>query len=583
VSLALAAGLIAVSCAVSAVLVRRRAGTHAALLGVATTVLLAAGAAGLLGAVGVGAALLVVVAAVVAPLALSAYPVPAWSDPATWVLAALGVACAVVGIVSPRLDVDETVGLVLVLGLVAAGWWRVERARDPERQLLLWQALVVGVALLGPTLAEFATAGAGLLVSSTLGAAAVPPALAVGLLRRPREVRVLVVPLVVAALVGAVYVGVVVTAWKLVRLTGVLVTDGGYALLAFLLALAVPPTARALRGVVDEVLFGRRPDPLVAATRAASAIGDAGDDLDAALDAVREALVLPSLSLRVGDDDVAAAGDDTWARTVDVPAGGDPPVVLRAGLRPAEARLPGPDTDVLRVVGPLLTQTVHARRLAAELHASRGRVITAVEEERRRLRRDLHDGLGPRLSGMAFTTDAARNVLTGAGPDAPAAAADLLADVRAYAVAAVEEVRGLVAGLRPPALDELGLAGALRQHAAEVRRHDGLALHVTVDAGDLGEVPAAAEVAAYRIAVEALTNVARHARATAALVDLDRDADVLTLTVTDDDRTATDVGWRPGVGLTSMGQRAEALGGSLLAGPTPDGGRVHARIPARNG
>ncbi|MCH1864982.1 histidine kinase [Nocardioides sp. CFH 31398] len=580
---ALAAGLVALSCTVSAVLVRRDARTFAALLGVAAATLSLAAAASLLDAGVVAAALLVVVAAVVTPLALSAYPVPAWSDPATWLLAALGVACAAVAVASPRLDVDDTAGLVLVLGLVAAGWWRIERAGDPDRQLLLWQAFVVALAVLAPALAEFATNGTGLAVAATLGAAVVPPALAAGLLRRQREVRALVVPVVVGALAGAGYVGVLVTTWKVVRLTDVSVTDGGYALLGFLLALAVAPTTRALRGVVDEVLFGRRPDPLVAARRAAGAIGAAGDDLGAALDAVREALVLPSLVLRVGDEDVAGAGDDTWARTEEVPAGGDPPVVLRVGLRPAEARLGGADADVLRVVGPLLAQTVHAHRLAAELHASRGRVITAVEEERRRLRHDLHDGLGPRLSGMAFTTDAARNVLAGPGDGAPAAAAALLADVRAYAVAAVEEVRGLVAGLRPPALDELGLAGALRQHAADVRRHDGLPLTVTVDAGDLGEVPAATEVAAYRIAVEALTNVARHARATAALVDLDREADVLTLTVTDDDRTATDVGWTPGVGLTSMGQRAEALGGSLAAGPTPDGGRVHARIPTRNG
>ena len=96
--------------------------------------------------------------------------------------------------------------------------------------------------------------------------------------------------------------------------------------------------------------------------------------------------------------------------------------------------------------------------------------MTALEEERRRLRRDLHDGLGPRLSGIAFTSDAARNLLR-TDPDA----ADALLPLRAETTTAIDEIRQLVYAMRPPALDELGLVPALRQQATGLRGSAGTA------------------------------------------------------------------------------------------------------------
>ena len=153
------------------------------------------------------------------------------------------------------------------------------------------------------------------------------------------------------------------------------------------------------------------------------------------------------------------------------------------------------------------------RRLAAEVQESRGQTVAALEEERRRLRRDLHDGLGPRLSGIAFTSDAVRNLLR----TDPAEAERLLRDLRAETVTAIEEIRQLVYAMRPPALDELGLVPALRQQASGLRRSDGTPLAVTLTApADLPSLSAAVEVAAYRIVMEALANVARHTPATTA-------------------------------------------------------------------
>ena len=190
------------------------------------------------------------------------------------------------------------------------------------------------------------------------------------------------------------------------------------------------------------------------------------------------------------------------------------------GLRPGDLALTQGDQHVLSLVAPLLAQTLRARALAADLQESRGQTITALEEERRRLRRDLHDGLGPRLSGIAFTSDAARNLVHAD----PAAADELLRSLRAETSTAIAEIRQLVYGMRPPALDELGLVPALRQQSAGLRTRDGRPLAVTVEVPtELPPLPAAVEVAAYRIVVEALTNVARHAAGAVATVCLRTD------------------------------------------------------------
>jgi signal transduction histidine kinase len=134
-------------------------------------------------------------------------------------------------------------------------------------------------------------------------------------------------------------------------------------------------------------------------------------------------------------------------------------------------------------------------------------------------------------------------------------------------------VRRIVYGLRPPVLDEVGLVGALRRQEGQLGR-----LALDVDApGDLPVLPAAVEVAAYRVASEAVTNVARHARATHAVVSLRAEPDCLRLVVTDDGRA--DAGWTAGVGLRSMEERVAEVGGRFVAGPTPTGGRVEAVLP----
>jgi signal transduction histidine kinase len=236
--------------------------------------------------------------------------------------------------------------------------------------------------------------------------------------------------------------------------------------------------------------------------------------------------------------------------------------------------------DLARQVGVALhavRTAEHAARLSEDLQRSRERLVLAREEERRRIGRELHDGLGPQLAGLTMTAEAARD-LVGVDDDR---AGQLLDGLLGRADAAVQEVRRLAYLLRPPALDALGLVGAVRSHAATMQQ-----LHVDVDAPPLPPLPAAVEAAAYRITLEAVRNVAAHARATRCRVELRLSEGALDVTVTDDGRGLPAVP-RPGLGLASMRERAAELGGRCELGPAPGGGTVlRARLPcpvARSG
>jgi two-component system, NarL family, sensor kinase len=183
----------------------------------------------------------------------------------------------------------------------------------------------------------------------------------------------------------------------------------------------------------------------------------------------------------------------------------------------------------------------------------------------------LHDDLGPVLTAVGLNLDVARTRLT----DDPDAAARHLSDAKEANAQALVDIRRVVQGLRPPALDDLGLVGALQ---AQAKRMRGADVDVDVEAGDLPPLPAAVEVAAFRIAVEALTNAVRHGNARHCRIRLTASSDGdLVVDVHDDGHFSGP--WVPGVGLTGMRERAAELGGALSAGPTTDGAAVTARLP----
>jgi signal transduction histidine kinase len=228
-------------------------------------------------------------------------------------------------------------------------------------------------------------------------------------------------------------------------------------------------------------------------------------------------------------------------------------------------------------------QTRRALRLAADLSRARERLVTAREEERRRLRRDLHDGLGPQLASQTLSLNAATRLIR-ADPDR---AEELLRSLDAQSQQAVADIRELVYGLRPPALDDLGLAGALQQLADRASRTPPhVSIAVDVDPR-LPPLSAALEAAAYRIVQEALTNVVRHSGATECGVSIQPGSGAsgargtLVLTISDNGRGIRSDAAQ-GVGMRSMRERAEELGGRLTVEPRPGGGsRIGAELPLR--
>jgi two-component system, NarL family, sensor kinase len=224
---------------------------------------------------------------------------------------------------------------------------------------------------------------------------------------------------------------------------------------------------------------------------------------------------------------------------------------------------------------------VQAVLVNRELQRSRQHLVTAREEERRRLRRDLHDGLGPSLATLAMRLESVSDLID----HDPAEAARLADRLSEQARAEIHEVRRLVEGLRPPALDQLGLVSALRQRAEQHRvPGDGrVGMTWTVESrGEVEPLPAAVEVAAYRIALEAVTNALRHSGAETCSVTLQREGGQLLLRVQDDGHgLAADP--RAGVGLTSMRERAEELGGSCTVASDETGTVVAVRLPIPEG
>jgi signal transduction histidine kinase len=240
----------------------------------------------------------------------------------------------------------------------------------------------------------------------------------------------------------------------------------------------------------------------------------------------------------------------------------------RDPFRPADLRL-------LDDLGRQLGVTAHATRLAVALQRSREGLVTAREEERRRIRRDLHDGLGPALAGVALGLDAVARF----APDEPDRAGTLAGQLKAEVQGSLADVRRLVEDLRPPALDQLGLVGAVRQQARLLTERDP-GLEVGVDATGVRDLPAATEVAAYRIATEALRNVSQHASARHCRVCLSLNGSGILRVEIEDDGVGLSTDRRAGVGLTAMRERAAELGGTCEIEPTALGGtRVTASLP----
>lgn len=383
------------------------------------------------------------------------------------------------------------------------------------------------------------------------------------------------------ALIAAVVYALVVAAFAAVLADGV---GAGPIVAAGIIAIAIHPVWTFADAFVRRRLFGDRDDPYQALARLGRRLESSAstdESLRLVADSVRESLRVPFVAIDL------VLHDGTTIRSTS--RGEDPgttaeyPIVhaglvvgsLRVAARSLHERFLAHEevllADLARAAGPV----ARSLQLVAELQRARELLVLAREEERRRLRRDLHDGLGPTIASVALGIEAASNRLAH-DPEMVA----LLHALDEELQQAIVDIRKLVYGLRPPALDDLGLLPALRHHADNLagRSSNGSVRISITSSGDLERLPAAVEVAAFRIALEAMTNVVRHAGASSCSVRFEPGATLEI--IVEDDGCGIDRSAPSGVGVASMRERAQELGGDVVfERRAPNGAIVRAILP----
>lgn len=491
-------------------------------------------------------------------------------------------------------------GLLTVgfLGAIAAFGLRFRRSHGIEREQMKWPLYALGLFLLGVA----GSAVAGLvwtenqwllelsIAGSNLTVLAVAVAAGIAILRH----QLYDINLVIyrTLLYGALMVSVVVIYVLVVSGLGILLQARGHPVIALLatglVAVLFHPLQEWLQRGVSRLFYGERDDPL-------AALSKLGKRLEAALapdvvlptlvETIAQTLKLPYVAIRLhaGEEfKTAAVVGNEVESTLNLPLiyQGEKVGELIAGPRGLDERFSQTDRHLLEHIAHQAGPAVHAIQLTAALQHSRLQMVRTREEERRRLRRDLHDGLGATLAALNLEAGILRRAIRSDPEEAEALVDELRLEIRAM----IDDIRRLVYALRPPTLDQLGLVVAVRALASQCSRpgENGQAsLHVQIESPEeLPSLPAAVEVAAYRIAQEALTNVVRHAQAHHCLVRLELNG-ALNIEIVDDG-VGLPAGGRQngGLGLLSMRERAVELGGACVIEQASGGGvRVLASLP----
>jgi signal transduction histidine kinase len=380
-------------------------------------------------------------------------------------------------------------------------------------------------------------------------------------------------------LIVALYVGIVGGLGKTFQ-AGANTLSGVVA--AGVIAVVFQPLRELLQRGVNRLMYGERDDPAAVLTRLAQQMETAdtpADILPNLVYTIAHALKIPHVAIWLPNEEdqfepVAVWGlSPGYVEMIPLTYQKENIGQLVVAPRSRHESFNRGEQRLLHTIAALTANTVRAVQLSDELRQSRRRIITAREDERRRVRRDLHDGLGPQLASQTLGLEAVAQLM----PSNPEKAQVLLHSLKVQAQEAIQDVRRLVYDLRPPTLDDLGLVGALQQSAA---RYESASLHFTFDLpGSLPELPAAVETAAYRIAQEAMTNIMRHARASHGLVRL-TSADHHLVVEIHDDGQGLPTEHHFGVGLQSMRERAAELDGEFVIKSRPGGGTiVEARLP----
>ncbi|MEW9528543.1 sensor histidine kinase [Microbispora sp. NPDC049125] len=481
-----------------------------------------------------------------------------------------------IGLVQPNLadTISSLLFIPLNLAWIAALVVRYRSGDERTKRQLLWLILALIAMLLLNTQRWITGDGPILLLLSFV---LIPLAVGVAIVRHQlfdiRLVlsRTLLYGLTITVIVAA-YAGLVAAFSTLVPPTA---ERGVQAGAAIAVAIGFTPVRLLMQRLTDRAFYGGRSNP----ARTAQQVGQTfnhDSDLAEVLDRTRIALRIPWLALYASDDAVlsqAGTPQDGGTTDMELRYRGDHVGTIRVELRRGESSLHSADRDTLNLIGTPLAVALHALQLTEQVRQARAATVEAAGAERVRLQRELHDGLGPSLTGLAFRADAASRLLR----SDVEAVGQLIGELRTDLRAVIDDVRHIVHGLRPMELDQLGLDGALREHVAAIPRQAEREVAVEIKAPHpMPALSPAVELAAYRIAKEALTNVLRHSSARNCRITLRID-DNLHVDVSDDgSEPAT---WRPGVGLRSIAERAEELGGTATAGPATGGWRVTACIP----
>ena len=469
------------------------------------------------------------------------------------------------------------IGLVLVALLIFGSfvhlWLRLRTSTGEDRLRLLWP---VWGSLSLPAVLAFGWANHFLLgdrelpfiLALALLSVALPATIAISVLRhRLFDIELVLSRTLTYATLTILVVGAYATLLTLAdrlfghRSVGGLVAVG-------LVAVLVHPTYAWLRRGIERRVYGYRSDPAVALRRLGAGV-ESSDPLHVVETITRSV----GEALKIRDVWVDFAGqdprDDEQVVRVPLVHRGDRVGDLAVRVPPGRL-LSAPDTALLYDMARHAALVVKVGQLALELQESRSRIVSAREEERKRIRRDLHDGVGPSLAAIVLKLDAAQT----RGDESERNS--LLAETRDEAKETIKEVRRLVEGLRPKAIDEVGLVNAVRQRAAALST---AALKYDVKGPEtLPSLPAAVEVAVFRIASEAMTNTAKHSGASHCTVVIELDG-TLAVTVTDNGCGSAKA-TRTGMGWTSMTERAAELGGSCTISSRAEGGlTVRAVVP----
>jgi signal transduction histidine kinase len=533
------------------------------------------------------------------------FPSGRWGDHPRLVAASIGaVALVAVGLAtseridtSPGTTVDNPIGLPFADGLFLAGsvlvlasavWAtaalcaRIAHLDGEQRRQYV--PVVAAVVVTLPTLLVAGLVGAWSPVLQLAVAPLVPGALTLSILQhRLYDVEVVVRrSIVFAGLTVLVIGGYVLVVQAMANLLHRTPGTPESVVAAGAVALAFAPARSGLQRLVGRWVYGDRDDPVRALSDVNELLTAAADPTRAvqlATERLKNALRVTWVRVDADDGYCAEVGvrprwlNDQLVTTVQLVHLGVEQGTLSLAPRGPADPLDARDRSLAAPLASMVASVLASRRLVADLQRSREDVVLGREEERRRLRRDLHDGVGPLLSALSSHADVA---LLRADRD-PSGVVELVRKIRVICDQAVADLRLVVEDLQPAAVDELGLAGALAELTATMTT-DAVAVQLTC--GELPVLPAAVEVAAFRIVAEAVNNSLRHAHATGVDVRVTRAADALTVCVADDGHGVPQDA-RRGVGLVSMHRRAEELGGSLRIETSNRGTTVRVALPVR--